>query len=233
MNQVMALVLGAAALLTFPAGVLARRGRPVIVTPRFGERHRIAVLSAVAAAGVASLTVGFVAGAVVAVMVGAVVEWILRRRENRATPIDPLRLAASWDLLAACLGGGLTVPHAIEVVGPEMPSELANALRGTAELLTLGAPPDRAWRAAMAVPATAELARAAVRSARSGAELAEVSLGLARRARRTADDEAAAVAQRAGVLVTGPLGLCFLPAFLCLGVVPVVAGLASKLLGDW
>ncbi len=38
-------------------------------------------------------------------------------------------------------------------------------------------------------------------------------------------------AERAGVLIAGPLGLCFLPAFLCLGIVPVVLGLAGRLLG--
>ena len=42
---------------------------------------------------------------------------------------------------------------------------------------------------------------------------------------RTAHD-AAAAGERAGVLIAGPLGVCFLPAFICLGVVPVVAGLA-------
>jgi hypothetical protein len=30
-------------------------------------------------------------------------------------------------------------------------------------------------------------------------------------------------------LIAGPLGLCFLPAFVCLGVVPVIAGLAGSL----
>jgi pilus assembly protein TadC len=37
------------------------------------------------------------------------------------------------------------------------------------------------------------------------------------------------VAQRAGVLITVPLGLCFLPAFVCLGIVPVIAGLAKQI----
>jgi hypothetical protein len=41
---------------------------------------------------------------------------------------------------------------------------------------------------------------------------------------------AAATAERAAVLIAGPLGLCFLPAFVCLGIVPVVAGLAGDLL---
>jgi hypothetical protein len=31
------------------------------------------------------------------------------------------------------------------------------------------------------------------------------------------------------VLITAPLGLCFLPAFVCLGIVPVVVGLAGQL----
>ena len=36
--------------------------------------------------------------------------------------------------------------------------------------------------------------------------------------------------ERASVLVAGPLGLCFLPAFVCLGVLPVVVGLADGML---
>jgi pilus assembly protein TadC len=51
--------------------------------------------------------------------------------------------------------------------------------------------------------------------------------------RATALDLVAARGQRAGVLITGPLGLCFLPAFLALGVVPVVIGLASGLAVAW
>jgi hypothetical protein len=35
------------------------------------------------------------------------------------------------------------------------------------------------------------------------------------------------------VLITGPLGLCFLPAFLVIGVVPVVVGLAGQLVAQW
>jgi len=42
---------------------------------------------------------------------------------------------------------------------------------------------------------------------------------------------AGAAAQRASVLIVGPLGLSHLPTFLCLGIVPVVAGLAGDVLG--
>jgi hypothetical protein len=36
--------------------------------------------------------------------------------------------------------------------------------------------------------------------------------------------------RRAGVLAAAPLGLCFLPAFVLVGVVPVVTGLAGSFL---
>jgi pilus assembly protein TadC len=50
--------------------------------------------------------------------------------------------------------------------------------------------------------------------------------------RAEAQDHAAAAAERAGVAISGPLGLCFLPAFVCLGIVPVVIGLAGPVFGE-
>ncbi len=48
--------------------------------------------------------------------------------------------------------------------------------------------------------------------------------------RHDAASAADARAQRASVLIAGPLGLCYLPAFVCLGIVPIVAGLAGDVL---
>ena len=56
------------------------------------------------------------------------------------------------------------------------------------------------------------------------------SPSLADQCRHDAAHAAAAAAERAGVLIAGPLGLCFLPAFVCLGIAPVVAGLAGEVL---
>ncbi|MGW6246040.1 type II secretion system F family protein, partial [Streptomyces roseolus] len=49
--------------------------------------------------------------------------------------------------------------------------------------------------------------------------------------RAAAGRAAAARARRAEVLISAPVGLCFLPAFLAVGVAPVVIGLAKGLLG--
>ncbi len=152
---------------------------------------------------------------------------------RRARAPDALLLASSWDLLAACLRGGLPVSAAVQIIAAEVPAPAADALRHTGELLRLGADPVAAWAPALAEPCTAELARGARRTARSGAALAAVAEGLASAVRSGADDLAEARAQRAAVAVTGPLGLCFLPAFLCIGVVPVVIGLATRLLASW
>lgn len=150
----------------------------------------------------------------------------LPRRKPKS---EELNLAATWDLFAACLRAGLPVPTAISAVVAGVTGPEADALRATAGLLSLGAGPAEAWAPARAGPGTAELARAAQRTARSGSALAVVAEELAVQLRTSLADRAEAKAQRAGVLIAGPLALCFLPAFLCLGVVPVVIGLASRL----
>jgi pilus assembly protein TadC len=151
-----------------------------------------------------------------------------KRLLRKPTPAaDPLRLAASWDMLAACLRAGLPVSTAIRAIADRMPD--GQALTATADLLALGADPAEAWQPAADNAATAPFARAARRTARSGTELAGVATQLATEVRVSASDLSEARAQRAGVLIAGPLGLCFLPAFVCLGIVPVVAGLATRL----
>jgi pilus assembly protein TadC len=106
---------------------------------------------------------------------------------------------------------------------------VGKAFRSTADLLGFGADPADAWAPVRACAEIGELARAATRTARSGTALAAVATDLAERLRAALDDQAEARAQRAGVLITAPLGLCFLPSFFFLGVVPVVIGLAGRL----
>jgi pilus assembly protein TadC len=202
---------------------LTGRPRPV----RSVGRIRPAVL-AVPLGAVLGWSVAGPVGAVVAgVGGGLIVQRIAGAR--RRTRTDPLALAGTWDLLAACLRSGLPVPSAVRAVAADLPDDARSAMGRTAELLALGADPVDAWAPALACPQTAGLARGARRTARSGAALADVAAAQAVAVRDGAGDAAEAAAQRAGVLVTGPLGLCFLPAFVCLGIVPVVAGLAAQL----
>jgi pilus assembly protein TadC len=150
---------------------------------------------------------------------------------------DPLAAASSLDVLAACLRSGMAVSTAASATAPSAPAPLAAALNRAADLLALGAEPAVAWTSAAGPAGPADdnadaLLRLARRSASSGAALAQRVAELAEQSRHAAADAATAAAERASVLIAGPLGLCYLPAFVCLGIVPVVAGLAGDVLGS-
>ncbi len=159
----------------------------------------------------------------------------LRRPRSRSGQ-DPLAVASSLDVLAVCLTAGMAVPAAAAATAASAPPYLAETLFRAADLLSLGADPAIAWSPPPGVAAssidkaTDALLRLARRSAASGAALAEGVAELAAQCRHDAEHEADSTAERAAVLIAGPLGLCFLPAFVCLGIAPVVAGLAGEVL---
>lgn len=153
------------------------------------------------------------------------------RRRDR-TEVDPLAAASALDIFAVCLSAGMAVSTAAAVTAPSAPAGLREVLQRAADLLALGADADTAWSvSAQSDPVCESLVRLARRSAVSGAALAQGVAELAEQARQAAAHRADASAERAGVLIAGPLGLCFLPAFVCLGIVPVVAGLAREVFG--
>lgn len=159
-----------------------------------------------------------------------------RLAKGRARDPDPLAVASCLDVLAVCLEAGMAVPTAAAAAAPCAPPKLAGVLCRAAGLLALGADPVVAWSISPDEPVNAAdtqldaLLRLARRSASSGAALAGGVAELADQSRHDAAHAATATAERAGVLIAGPLGLCFLPAFVCLGLVPVVAGLAGDVL---
>jgi pilus assembly protein TadC len=99
-----------------------------------------------------------------------------------------------------------------------------------AGLLQLGADADSAWRELLDDPVLAPVARTAARSVRSGAKLADGLERLAVQLRADLIGERRSHAQRVGIWAMAPLGLCFLPAFICIGIVPVIAGIAHDVL---
>lgn len=147
---------------------------------------------------------------------------------------DPLAAATTFDTLSVCLAAGLTVSGAARAVAATAPGELAQVLHRAADLLAIGADAATAWTPPTDTALDEQsraLLRLARRSADSGTALADGLAQLAVQSRDQLSGRAEAAAGRAAVVIAGPLGLCFLPAFLCLGVIPVVAGLATKVLG--
>jgi pilus assembly protein TadC len=135
----------------------------------------------------------------------------------------------AWLLLGTAL---LLVPCvAIALAAGAAAAPLAELLGGVAALDRLGAPPEESWSGLPRDGPLGELARVAVRSADSGTKLAGGLERLAGEIRAERAGQAAVRAHRAAVFTVAPLAACFLPSFVCLGVIPVVIGVARQVLG--
>ncbi|MFJ5999611.1 type II secretion system F family protein [Streptomyces sp. NPDC092370] len=179
--------------------------------------------------GPAGVAVGL-AGAV------GVWRWRLRREVAGADPgasdlaeaARQLPLAA--DLLAACIAAGAGPVIAAQAVGEALGGPVGDALaRGAAEV-RLGGEPGAAWRRLGALPGAGGLAGLLERADVSGLPAAVPVARLAAETRADWGRAATVRARRAGVMVSAPVGLCFLPAFIAVGVLPVVIGLAGGVL---
>ena len=135
------------------------------------------------------------------------------------------------DLLASCLAAGATPADAVEAVARAVPAPLGRELGRAAAALRLGLDPVRVWESVgAALPDVRPVSRAFARAAVTGAPLADVIAATAGDERERMGAEAEVAARRAGVRAVGPLAVCFLPAFLLLGVVPLVASIAGAAL---
>jgi Flp pilus assembly protein TadB len=132
-------------------------------------------------------------------------------------------------LLGAALAAGAAPAEAARAVADALPGPGAVRLARVSARLRLGADPVAVWQAVADEPALAPLGRALARAQASGGSVV-VSIErlgdeLARAARAEAEDRA----RRVGVRAAVPLGVCLLPAFLLLGIVPLVGGLLTSL----
>ncbi len=195
-----------------------RRGRPLWV---------------VLAGAAAGVFLGGTAGAVGA-PVAAVAAWLViersepahRRRDAALARRDLPHLVG---LLADALRSGQPPDDALAVVAGALPGPAAARLAELVPRLRLGVDPGQVWRDLAADPALGPLGRALARAHRTGAPVVpaveRLAQELARAARAETEDRARAVGVKAAV----PLGLCLLPAFVLIGIVPVVAGLLVSL----
>lgn len=204
-------------------------------TPTPGRRLSVSLLAriAVAAGGLALFPgpVGLTAAIVVLVFGGRVLaRWepaAARRRRVQLESLVPLAV----DLLAVALRTGASTQGALRDVSIAVPAPLAAELVAVVHRLEVGTDPELVWEELATHPQLAPLGRTLLRCSRSGAPIASALT-------RQADEQWAArraqvEAQARGVdaRTSLPLGLCLLPAFVLLGIVPMVAeGFAHGLL---
>ncbi len=141
--------------------------------------------------------------------------------------VPPALLA---DLLAGAVAAGALPTAALQAVVEALALDAGDPLTVVSARLALGADPSVAWAPLLDHDGWRPLAMTMRRAATSGTQSADALRALAadlREQRRSAATEAARAAAVRAVL---PLGTCFLPAFVLLGIVPALVGLASSVL---
>jgi pilus assembly protein TadC len=155
-------------------------------------------------------------------------EGAAERRRRRAVEAEvPLVV----DLMVAALQAGSGPAEALERVAEVVGEAAREELQVPLARLRLGADPVSVWGSLRAHPQLHQLGRTLARAAESGAPVADSLQRLSAdlRGQRRADVEARI--RQVEVKAAAPLGVCFLPAFVLLGVVPLVAGSAVRLVG--
>jgi len=175
--------------------------------------------------GPLSAPAGLVAVTAVWVTIGRAEPAPARRRREAAQRDLPHLVGLLGDALRA----GRSPTDALSLATTALPGPATDRLAHVLPRLRLGVEPRIVWNGLSEDPALAPLGRVLSRAEATGAPVVEavarLAESLAQDVRGAAEDRARAV----GVKAALPLGLCLLPAFVLLGIVPVVAGLLGSL----
>jgi hypothetical protein len=142
---------------------------------------------------------------------------------------DPGSAADALVLLGLALRSGAGLPESLREVARGADGQVSRDLDAVVAALQWARPGPEAWE--FAAPLWRPVSQAWEVAVQTGTAPAELVEGVAHRLRETQERERERRAARAGVLLVLPLGLCFLPAFVCTAVVPVVLALAGGVIG--
>lgn len=156
----------------------------------------------------------------------------VRERTGRRTGRGPVPSALSADdeplLLDLCgtlLRAGLPLTAILRALARDVPG--CEPLGAVVHSLELSLPWERAW--AETPPTLAAVGESLAFAHLTGAATADLLRAAADERRRRDARDAERRAAELGVKLVIPLGTCALPAFICLGVVPVVVSLLPRL----
>lgn len=190
-------------------------------------RSPVRIALAAAALVVVPAVVGGAPGAVMGFGAAAAIAVLpARRRPVRVRPDD---VPVVVDLVAGCLDAGTGLPDALDAAAVAAGQVMARLCHEVAGSLRAGLAPNEAWQSWLGDPWLAPVARTAVRTAQTGAAAAEDLRRTASRLRARRQAAAQHRVRQASVWLVVPLGLCFLPAFVLVAVVPLVIGLLPSL----
>jgi Flp pilus assembly protein TadB len=208
-----------------------------------GDAARVVPWSRVAATAAVGSGVAVLVGGPWGIAAGALAavgcHWFSGRVEPRSARRRRERLLAAVphvvDLMAACLSAGLSpaaaVDQIVDALQQPVQQPIREELRGLSARLRLGVDPVTVWRDLARHPQLGGLGRSMARAVESGASVADAMHRLADDIRQRSRADVEARARSVGVKAAVPLGVCLLPAFVLVGVVPLVAGAVSVLVG--
>jgi pilus assembly protein TadC len=133
------------------------------------------------------------------------------------------------ELTAASLDAGMPVVRALEVLASVSTVRLRRGLTVVVAGLTIGASWQSSWQPVLHEPDLARMHDALTFSSLTGTASAALLYAEAAQLRRSGQRAAEKRAAALGVKLVIPMGLCSLPAFICLGVAPVVLALVPSL----
>lgn len=201
--------------------------------PNLGWLHRHRLLWAGLVGAAALLYVSGPAG-VPAGAAAAVATWVAIGRAEPAA-VRARRRALTRDLphvvalFAAALRSGAAPADAIDQVCRALPGPASDRLAGVAARLSLGLDPAQVWSSLADDPPLVSLGRTLARAHATGAPVVAAVERLADELSRAGRAEAEERARAVGVQAAVPLGLCLLPAFVLIGIVPLVVALLTGL----
>ncbi|MDI3240118.1 type II secretion system F family protein [Arthrobacter sp. AL08] len=132
-------------------------------------------------------------------------------------------VAMMLELIGAMLEAGAGLGRALALLAGLATPEIRDPLRPVVAALAIGADWDTAWRSSeLLSPGLLAVRDALGFAALTGAPSSAILYAQAARMRREQFRAAEKRAAALGVKLVVPLGLCSLPAFICLGVIPVL-----------
>lgn len=200
--------------------------------PASGTTRARSVAAGLVAGAAAWLLIEGVPGALTGCVVAVAVPAVSGRLEPAATRRERLALVRAApmvaDLLGAALLAGVPMEQATPVVGRALGGPAGRRLLEVHRRIALGQSATDSFSTLAGTPGLGSIARAVARSSRTGAPLAallaQVAVDLRAEAAAAGLEQVRATAVRAVL----PLGLCLLPAFVMLGIVPIVGGLLPE-----
>jgi Flp pilus assembly protein TadB len=172
--------------------------------------------------GATGVLVGLAAGVLAWRVLSSVEAPSVTRRRNALERDLPMAV----HLLGASLSAGAATVNALADVAASLPGAVAEEFLRIHRRLVLGVDPVTVWSEVDGV--LRPLGRSLARAHDSGASVVAAIDRLADELRADGRVRRDALARTVEVRAAAPLGLCFLPAFVLLGVVPMVVGIFAS-----